>query len=125
MLNTTGTTWKALQAHFEAFCEYPMRDLFAEDSERFSKFSLQYNTILLDYSKNRINEETMSLLFQLAREAGLEEWITRMFNGEKINHTENRAVLHTALRNRSTESVMLDGQDVMPEVRIELNKIRE
>jgi len=112
MLNTKGTTWKALQVHFD------------EDRERFSKFSLQHNSILLDYSKNRISEETMSLLFKLAREAGLEEWIARMFNGEKINHTENRAVLHTALRNRSAEPVMLDGEDVMPEVRAELIRIR-
>ncbi len=125
MLNTTGTTWKALQAHYEAVGGQHMRDLFAEDSQRFSKFSLQYKNILLDYSKNRITDETMSLLFQLVREAGLEEWIMRMFNGEKINHTEKRAVLHTALRNRSDEPVMLDGQDVMPEVRVELKKIRQ
>jgi len=124
MLNTTGI-WKALQTHYEAMRGQHMRDLFAEDNQRFSKFSLGYEDILLDYSKNRISEETMSLLFQLAREAGLEEWIRRMFNGEKINHTEKRAVLHTALRNRSDEPVMLDGQDVMPEVRAELKRIRE
>jgi len=123
MLNTTGI-WKALQAHYEAVCGQHMRDLFSADNQRFSKFSIQYEDILLDYSKNRISEETMSLLFQLAREAGLEEWITRMFSGEKINHTEKRAVLHTALRNRSNEPVLLDGQDVMPEVRDELKKIR-
>ncbi len=124
MLNTTGI-WKALQAHYEAMRGQHMRDLFAEDNQRFSKFSLGYEDILLDYSKNRISEETMSLLFQLAREAGLEEWIRRMFNGEKINHTEKRAVLHTALRNRSDEPVMLDGQDVMPEIRAELKRIRK
>ncbi len=123
MLNTTGI-WKALQAHYEVMHSQHMADLFAEDSQRFSRFSLYHEDILLDYSKNRISEETMSLLFQLAREAGLEEWITRMFSGEKINHTEKRAVLHTALRNRSNEPVMLDGRDVMPEVRAELKKIR-
>ncbi len=123
MLDTTGN-WKALQAHYEAMRGQHMRDLFAEDNQRFSRFSLRHEDILLDYSKNRISEETMSLLFQLAREAGLEEWVTRMFSGEKINHTEKRAVLHTALRNRSDEPVMLDGQDVMPEVRAELKKIR-
>ena len=117
--------WKALQAHYEVISGQHMRDMFAGDRERFNKFSLQHNHLLLDYSKNRINEETMSLLFQLVREADLENWIKRMFNGERINHTEKRAVLHTALRNRSDQPVMLDGQDVMPEVRAELKKIRE
>ena len=117
--------WKALQAHYELISGQHMRDMFAGDRERFNKFSLQHNNLLLDYSKNRINEETMSLLFQLVREADLENWIKRMFNGERINHTEKRAVLHTALRNRSDQPVMLDGQDVMPEVRAELKKIRE
>ena len=125
MTKTTGTSWKALQAHYETMCEQHMRDLFAEDPTRFSRFSLQHEDLLLDYSKNRINEETMSLLFQLARESGLETWIARLFAGEKINHTENRAVLHTALRHRAAEPVMLDGEDVMPEVRAELTKIRE
>ncbi len=125
MANTTGNTWKALEAHYEVVCGQHLRELFAEDPERFKRFSLQHEDLLLDYSKNRITEETLSLLFQLAREAGLETWIARMFSGDKINHTENRAVLHTALRNRSSEPVMLDGQDVMPEIRTELNKIRK
>ncbi len=125
MLKTTGTSWAALQAHYETMADQHMRDLFADDSERFNKFSLQHDDILLDYSKNRINEETMTLLFQLARDAGLDEWIVRMFNGEKINHTEKRAVLHTALRSPADEPVMQDGQDVMPEVHAELKKIRQ
>ncbi len=125
MLNTTGSTWKALQAHYDAFNGQQMRDLFSGDSERFSKFSIHYKNILLDYSKNRITEETMTLLMKLARDAGLEDWISRMFNAEHINHTEKRAVLHTALRQRSADAVMLDDQDVMPEIRTELFKIRE
>lgn len=125
MVNTMGSTWKALEAHYESVCGQHLRDLFADDPERFNRFSLQHDGMLLDYSKNRITEETLSLLFQLAREAGLEAWITRMFAGDKINHTENRAVLHTALRNRSSEPVMLDGRDVMPEIQTELRKIRK
>ncbi|HEB55121.1 MAG TPA: glucose-6-phosphate isomerase [Gammaproteobacteria bacterium] len=125
MEKTMGNTWKALEVHYEAVCGQHMRELFADDPARFNRFSLQYEDLLLDYSKNRITEETMSLLFQLAREAGLEDWITRMFAGDKINHTENRAVLHTALRNRSGEPVMLDGQDVMPEIQTELKKIQK
>ncbi len=125
MLNTMGSTWTALEAHYKSVCGLHMRDLFAQEPERFSMFSLQLDDMLLDYSKNRITDETLSLLFQLAREADLETWITRMFGGDKINHTENRAVLHTALRNRSTEPVMLDGRDVMPEIQAELKKIRK
>ncbi len=124
MTITESSTWKALQSHFETLRERHMRDLFAEDGGRFERFSLRCGDLLLDYSKNRITDETMRLLFALAREAGLADWIERQFRGEKINHTENRAVLHTALRNRSGEPVLLDGQDVMPEVRAELEKIR-
>lgn len=85
-----------------------MRDLFAQDPRRFNKFSLRLNDILFDYSKNRITEKTMSLLFDLAREAGLQEKIAAMFSGEKINNTEDRAVLHIALRNRSNESIEVE-----------------
>ncbi len=124
MTITESTTWQALQSHFETLRDRHMRDLFAEDAGRFERFSLRCGDLLLDYSKNRITDETMRLLFALVREAGLADWIERQFRGEKINHTENRAVLHTALRNRSGEPVLLDGQDVMPEVRAELEKIR-
>lgn len=114
--------WQALQKHKKQNENVHMRDLFSQDKQRFEKFHLCFNDILLDYSKNRISEETMPLLMNLAKESGLKEWTEKMFSGEKINHTENRAVLHTALRNRSGEPVYVDGQDVMPEVLSELEK---
>ena len=101
-----------------------MRDLFAGDPERFQKYSIQLGDILFDYSKNRITDRTMSLLFDLARAAGLEDQRGRMFNGEKINFTEDRAVLHIALRNRANVPIQVDGQDVMPEVNEVLAKMR-
>ena len=93
-----------------------MRDLFAADPDRFARFSLTWNDLLFDYSKNRITKETMPLLFNLAREADVKGWTERMFRGEKINFTEKRAVLHVALRNRSNRPIMADGEDVMPAV---------
>ncbi len=117
--------WQALLKHKKQTENVQMRDLFAQDENRFEDFHLRFNDILLDYSKNRINKETMSLLMELAKQSGLKDWIEKMFSGEKINHTENRAVLHTALRNRSDEPVYVDGQDVMPEVKSELEKMRE
>lgn len=116
--------WQALLKHKKQTENIQMRDLFAQDENRFEDFHLRFNDILLDYSKNRINKETMSLLMDLAKQSGLKDWTEKMFNGEKINHTENRAVLHTALRNRSDEPVYVDGQDVMPEVKSELEKMR-
>lgn len=101
-----------------------MRDIFQADATRFEKFSLKLNDLLFDYSKHRITEETLSLLFQIAREANIEEWRDRMFSGEKINITENRAVLHTALRNRSNTPIYVDGIDVMPEVNAVLAQMR-
>lgn len=106
----------ALTAHYEAIRHTHLRELFAQDPERFQRFSLQVGGILLDYSKNRITAATMQLLLQLAEVANVNGWRERMFNGDKINHTEGRAVLHTALRNRSNSPVMVDGNDVMPEV---------
>ena len=117
--------WKALLKHKEQIADVSMRDLFAQDENRFDSFHLSFNDMLLDYSKNRINQETMDLLVQLAKESGVKDWTEKMFNGEKINHTEGRAVLHTALRNRSDDPVYVDGQDVMPEVRSELEKMRQ
>ena len=102
-----------------------MRSLFTEDAGRFEKLSLRFDDILFDFSKNRITEETVDLLTALAEQARLGDWIERMFSGEKINFTENRAVLHTALRNRSDNPVITDGKDVMPAVRHELDKMRE
>ena len=101
-----------------------MRDLFTADPARFEKFSLRMNDLLLDYSKNRITEETMKLLFGLARQARVETWRDRMFRGEKINITEGRPVLHVALRNRSNRPITVDGVDVMPSVNAVLNHMR-
>ncbi len=119
------SAWKALKTHFNDVAPLHMRDLFAQDSRRFENFSLQFNDILLDYSKNRITAETMQLLIRLARERELDKWIERMFNGEKINHTEDRAVLHVALRDFSDQPVRLEGHDIMPEVRAERQRVLE
>lgn len=101
-----------------------MREQFALDSGRFEHFSLNSGDLLLDYSKNRITQETMDKLIALAEAVDLEDWIDRMFNGETINHTEERAVLHTALRNRSNKPVHFNGKDVMPGVNAVLDKMR-
>lgn len=121
---TESKAWKALAAHHGSMAQLHMRDLFARDANRFEKFSLQFDGILLDYSKNLITEETMALLFDLARHADVEGWRERMFAGERINFTENRAVLHVALRNRSERPICVDGKDVMPEVRRVLAQMR-
>lgn len=121
---TQHPSWEALTKHQAAISSLQMRDLFAADPERFNKFSLMLDDLLLDYSKHRITEETLTLLFQIAREAKIEEWRDRMFSGEKINITEDRAVLHTALRNRSNTPVLVDGKDVMPEVNAVLAQMR-
>lgn len=113
---TTSHVWQSLQKHQQEMADVHMRDLFAQDPGRFERFSLRLGDILFDYSKNRITEKTMSLLGDLARQARLNEKIEAMFRGEKINATENRAVLHVALRNRTNRPIIVDGQDVMPEV---------
>ena len=107
---------RQLKSHYAQMATAHMRDLFAADPGRFERFSLQVGELLLDYSKNRITGETMSLLVRLAEEADVAGWRDRMFSGEKINNTENRAVLHVALRNRSNHPVLVDGEDVMPKV---------
>ena len=122
---THSPAWQALQQHRKILAAQHMRDLFREDAGRFERFSLEHGDFLLDYSKNLITTETLSLLFKLARDAKLDQWIERMFSGEAINFTEGRAVLHTALRNRSTRPVLVDGEDVMPEVRRVLAQMRE
>jgi len=115
--SVTGTEqWKALEKHWQQIKTSHMRDMFASDPERFQQLSLSSCGILLDYSKNRINGESMELLFDLARALDIPGWIGRMFQGEAINGTEGRAVLHTALRNCSNRPVLVDGKDVMPEV---------
>ena len=117
-------SWKALRAHHESMAGTHMRNLFAADPERFARFSIRWEDLIVDYSKHRITPETMSLLFALARESEVTSWRDRMFAGEKINVTEGRAVLHTALRNRSGRPVMVDGKDVMPGVRSVLAHMR-
>ncbi len=120
----TNDIWQALQKHQQQMRGVHMRQLFADDPQRFERFSLQFNGILFDYAKNRITAETMTLLLQLAQEAGLRDAIEAMFSGQKINTTENRAVLHIALRNRSNRPILVDGQDVMPQVNRVLDKMR-
>lgn len=118
---TRSVAYQALVKHYEQMKHVHLWELFETEPDRFNQFSIQFEDILLDYSKNRITSETMKLLMDLARQADLEQWRERMFRGEKINCTENRAVLHVALRNRSNTPILVDGQDVMPEV----NKVLE
>jgi glucose-6-phosphate isomerase len=121
---TRSSAWHALEAHYEQVRDVHMRDLFRADAKRFESFSLRLGDFLVDYSKNRVTAETMRLLAELARQAGVPEQIGRMFGGEKINFTENRAVLHTALRNRSGRPVFVEGVDVMPKVGAVLARMR-
>ncbi len=125
-VNPTQTNaWKELEKHFSENRNMTIKDLFKADPNRFNNFSLKFNDdFLVDFSKNRITEDTLSLLIKLAEEADLKNAIEAMFTGEKINVTEDRAVLHTALRNQSDSPVLVDGQDVMPEVRKVLAKIK-
>lgn len=117
-INPTKTTsWKKLSVHAEAMKLQQMRTLFAKDPSRFSTFSQKEGDLLFDYSKNIIASETLELLNSLARECKLNDAIEAMFQGEKINQTENRAVLHTALRNFSEKPVFFEGQDIMPSIR--------
>ncbi len=115
--------WKALQAHFDAIGKTDLRQLFADDPARGERFTAEAEGIFLDYSKNRITNETLSLLAQLAEDSGLKQRIEAMFTGEKINVTENRAVLHIALRAPATESIFVDGEDVVVEVHKVLDKM--
>ena len=120
----TSPAWKALEHHRTEIQNLHMRDLFREDPQRFSKYSLSVNGILFDYSKNIVTEKTIRLLLDLAYRSNLKEMIEAMFRGEKINLTEDRAVLHVALRNRSNTPIMVDGEDVMPKVNHVLEKMR-
>jgi len=121
---TESPAWRSLQEHFLDVSALRMRDLFADDPRRVDQFSLRLEDLLFDFSKNRVTEKTMNLLRALARRSRLTEQIQAMFSGEKINTTENRAVLHVALRNRSNRPILVDGQDVMPEVNRVLQKMR-
>ncbi|HDH7555472.1 TPA: glucose-6-phosphate isomerase [Escherichia coli] len=125
-INPTQTAaWQALQKHFDEMKDVTIADLFAKDGDRFSKFSATFDDqMLVDYSKNLITEETLAKLQDLAKECDLAGAIKSMFSGEKINRTENRAVLHVALRNRSNTPILVDGKDVMPEVNAVLEKMK-
>lgn len=125
IVNPTETqSWRNLEIHFLSMQATHMHDLFIEDPDRFKKFHLQFNDILVDYSKNILQEETLQLLFNLAHEVELTTSIEAMFKGLKINQTENRPVLHVALRNRSNAPVLVDGVDVMPEVNRVLDQMK-
>ena len=116
--------WQALKAHYPKVSDVHMRELFDSDPQRFDKYSVRFDDLLLDYSKNRFTDETFALLLDLAREVRLGDWIERMFTGEKINFTEHRAVLHVALRNRANTPIEVDGEDVMPRVNEVLGRMR-
>jgi glucose-6-phosphate isomerase len=124
-INPTQTqAWKALTAHFESAQDMDMKELFAQDAKRFESFSTRFGSeILVDYSKNLVDAETMQHLFALANETEVKSAIEAMFGGDAINKTEGRSVLHTALRNRSDKPVMVDGKDVMPAVNAVLAKM--
>lgn len=124
-INPTDTqAWKALSTHQNQMKDILIKDLFARDPKRFDKMSLQLNDILFDYSKNLVTEDTMDILIELAQECKVKEAIEAMFSGEKINQTEDRAVLHTALRSFSGKPVTVDGQNVMPEIEATRQKMK-
>lgn len=122
---TESLAWRNLEIIFLTMQATHMRELFADDDKRFEKFSLQFEDILVDYSKNIINQETLDLLIALAKEVELGEGISAMFRGERINSTENRPALHVALRNRSNTPMLVDGRDVMPEVNRVLDQMKK
>src|ERR1044072_3128969 len=122
---TTTKAWQQLQQHAAGMKQVHMSKLFAEDAQRFEQYSLRFEDILFDYSKNLITKETLGLLLDLARECQVEAGREAMFSAEKINASENRAVLHTALRNVSNEAVMLDGKNVMEDVNAVLQKMEQ
>jgi len=120
-----SSAWQALQTHYDSMKDVHMRDLFAADSTRFERFSLQLDDLLVDYSKNILTDDTKKLLMDVARERGVEAMRDRMYSGEAINNTEGRAVLHVALRNRSNRPIKVDGKDVMPEINTVLERMRD
>ncbi|MCX5810039.1 MAG: glucose-6-phosphate isomerase [Proteobacteria bacterium] len=122
---TLTTAWKGLESHYEVMKRIHMKDMFKNDPERFQKFSLRFEDITVDYSKNIINQETVNLLLKLAVECKVSDAIEKMFTGDIINETEERAVLHVALRNRLNTPIYVDAQDVMPEVNAVLNQMEQ
>ena len=124
-INPTQTSaWQKLQTHFDATKDLRMQDLFAQDAERAARFHIQWQDFLLDYSKNRITAETMALLQALATEVGLSDAIEKYFTGDIINQTENRAVLHTALRSKESSPLFVEGEDIRPEIAAVKAKIK-
>ena len=117
-------SWKELEACYQVMKDKKIKDLFKADPQRFDKHAIRFEDILFDYSKNIIDDKTLAALLSLAKECRLKEAVEAMFSGEKINQTENRAVLHTALRNVSGSPVITDGQDVMPEVQRVLGQMK-
>ena len=118
-------SWKALENHAKDMKPRHLKELFAQDAQRFDKFSRQLPNVFFDYSKNQIDDDTQELLLDLARECDIEQWRDRMFAGDKINITEGRAVLHSALRCQSSAPLLLDGHDVKQDVAAELAKIEK
>src|SRR6185369_4654845 len=116
-------SWEALESHHQEVSKRHLRELFAKDPQRGERMALEAVGLYFDYSKNRITDETLTLLFWLAEESGLPARIKAMFSGEKINRTENRAVLHTALRTPRDASIMVDGENVAPKVHAVLDKM--
>ena len=124
-LISQNAAWSALQVHQQSLAKIHLRDLFAQDKQRFEHFSFEFNGLLFDYSKNHLTNETVTKLLDLATATKLADWIARMFKGEKLNNTEQRAALHIALRNRSNHPIFVDGQDVMPAINAVLAKMRK
>jgi len=121
---TSLPSWQNLTVHAEEMKQQHMVDLFANDSERFSKFSIKTPSFLFDYSKNLMSDKTFGLLIDLVKECNIEEWRTKMFSGERINKTEDRAVLHTALRNQSNKAILVDNKNVNEDVQVALNHVK-
>lgn len=124
IIPTQTNAWRELQEHFQSIQGKSLGDLFEQDSKRFEKFHIQFEDILLDYSKNRINQETIELLIELAKECYVQDAIEKQFSGDFINETEGRAVLHTALRNRSNEPVFVHKKNIMPEINAVLAQMK-
>ena len=122
---TQTTAWKNLTTHYQDIKDLSIKALFTKNTDRFGDFSMRFEDMLIDFSKNRITSKTLELLLDLARECNLEEGIKEMFTGVKINETEGRAVLHIALRNQSAKGIEVDGQDVMPEVNGVLDQMKD
>ena len=124
-INPTETNaWQELKQHYEEMKNVSMKGMFREETDRFSKFSTRMDNIVFDYSKNRIDEKTIALLLKLAEECKVREAVEAMFHGDKINETENRSVLHVALRNFSKEPMYSEGKDVMPQVKKVLRQMK-